>query len=56
MKTEEFRRHAALHILTVLIDKTTNPAKTAVVWADELIKELYEQGEGNRRDRSGRRR
>ena len=28
-------------ILTVLIDKTTNPAKTAVFWADELVKELY---------------
>lgn len=50
MKTEEFRRHAALHILTVLIDKTTNPAKAAVVWADELIKELYDDDKKTRRN------
>lgn len=48
-KKKKFRDQAALHILTVLIDKTTNPAKTAVFWANELIKELYdEKGHNNR--------
>lgn len=41
MKKNEFRNYSALLILTVLIDKTTNPAKTAVFWADELMRELY---------------
>lgn len=41
MKRKDFRNVSALLILTVLIDKTTNPAKTAVFWADELMKELY---------------
>lgn len=41
MKRKRFRELSALLILTVLIDKTTNPAKTAVFWADELMKELY---------------
>lgn len=41
MKRKKFRDFSALLILTVLIDKTTNPAKTAVFWADELVKELY---------------
>lgn len=42
MKRKDFRNVSALLILTVLIDKTTNPAKTAVFWADELMKELYD--------------
>ena len=41
MKRNEFRDHAALLILTVILDKTTNPAKAAVMWANELVKELY---------------
>lgn len=45
MKREDFRNTSALLILTVLLDKTTNPAKAAVMWADELVKELYEGGE-----------
>jgi hypothetical protein len=43
MKKEEFRNYSALLILTVLIDRTTEPAKAAVFWADELIKELYSE-------------
>lgn len=43
MKREDFRNYSALLILTVLIDKTSNPAKAAVFWADELIKELYDK-------------
>lgn len=42
MKRKDFRNVSALLILTVLIDKTTDPAKTAVFWADELMKELYD--------------
>lgn len=42
MDKDDFRNYSALLILTVLIDRTTNPAKTAVFWANELIKELYE--------------
>lgn len=42
MDKDDFRNYSALLILTVLIDRTTNPAKAAVFWADELIKELYE--------------
>lgn len=42
MDKDEFRNYSALLILTVLIDRTTNPAKAAVFWADELIKELYD--------------
>lgn len=45
MKKEEFRNYSALLILTVLIDRTTTPAKTAVFWANELIKELYDNTE-----------
>ena len=45
MKKNDFRNYSALLILTVLIDRTTNPAKAAVFWADELMKELYEGGE-----------
>jgi len=45
MKKEEFRNYSALLILTVLIDRTTNPAKTAVFWANELMKELYDDTE-----------
>lgn len=43
MKNEEFRNYSALLILTVLLDRTTEPAKAAVFWADELMKELYEK-------------
>lgn len=42
MDKKEFRNYSALLILTVLIDRTTNPAKTAVFWANELMKELYD--------------
>ena len=42
MDKDDFRNYSALLILTVLIDRTTNPAKAAVFWANELIKELYE--------------
>ena len=45
MDKNDFRNFSALQIMTVLIDKTTNPAKTAVFWADELIKELYDDTE-----------
>ena len=45
MKKEEFRNYSALLILTVLIDRTTEPAKAAVFWADELIKELYNRND-----------
>ena len=48
-KRKKFREQAALHILTVLIDKTTNPAKTAVFWANELVKELYDEKRSNNR-------
>lgn len=41
MKKNDFRNYSALLILTVLIDRTTEPAKAAVFWADELMKELY---------------
>jgi hypothetical protein len=54
MKREEFRRQSALLILTVLLDKTTNPAKAAVMWADELIKELYDDERPRRRKNSDR--
>lgn len=48
-RKDRFREKAALHILTVLIDKTANPVKTAVFWANELVKELYdEKGHNNR--------
>lgn len=42
MDKNEFRNYAALLILVNLIDRTTNPAKMAIFWADELIKELYD--------------
>ena len=42
MNKNDFRKYSALLILTVLIDRTTNPAKAAVFWADELMKELYD--------------
>ena len=45
MEKEEFRNYSALLILTVLIDRTTNPAKTAFFWANELMKELYDDNE-----------
>ena len=41
MNKNDFRNYSALLIMTVLIDRTTNPAKAAVFWADELMKELY---------------
>ena len=43
MNRLEFRNYSALMILTVLIDRTPDPAKLAVFWADELIKELYDK-------------
>ena len=43
MEKKDFRNYSALLILTVLIDRTTNPAKTAVFWANELMKELYDK-------------
>ena len=45
MEKKEFRNYSALLIMTVLIDRTTNPAKTAVFWANELMKELYDDTE-----------
>lgn len=42
MNKNDFRNYAALLILVNLIDRTTNPAKMAIFWADELIKELYD--------------
>jgi hypothetical protein len=50
MKREDFRNTSALLILTVLLDKTTNPAKAAVMWADELVKELYDDDKKTRRN------
>ena len=46
MDKDDFRNYSALLILTVLLDRTTEPAKAAVFWADEFIKELY----GNKED------
>ena len=48
MKRKEFRDMSALLILPVLIDKTTNPAKAAVMWANELMKELYDSDKKTR--------
>lgn len=45
MDKDDFRNYSALLILTVLLDRTTEPAKAAVFWADELIKELYDNKE-----------
>jgi hypothetical protein len=39
-KKDNFREQAALQLLTALIGNVANPAKKAVFWADELIKEL----------------
>lgn len=50
MKRKEFRNMSALLILTVLIDKTTNPAKAAVMWANELVEELYDDDKKTRRN------
>jgi hypothetical protein len=47
---KDFRKHAALLLLSVLVGKVTNPAKTAVFWADELIKELNGKGTHNNSD------
>lgn len=41
MRKEQLRQYAAPLLLATLIDKVTNPAKAAVMWADELVKELY---------------
>ena len=49
-KRKKFRDHAALHILTVLIDKTANPVETAVFWANELVRELYDKSRHNNSD------
>lgn len=54
MEKDEFRNYSALLILTVLIDKTTNPAKAAVMWANELVKELYEDDGSKKTKGSGR--
>lgn len=43
MEKSDFRNYSALLILTVLLDKTTNPVQAAVFWADELTKELYDE-------------
>lgn len=53
MKKGDFRNYSALLILTVLIDKTTNPAKAAVMWANELVKELYDD-DGKKGKRNNR--
>ena len=42
MDKKDFRNFSALLILVNLIDRATNPAKTAVFWANELMKELYD--------------
>ena len=47
MSEKKFRDYAALHILTTLIGNVDNPAKKAVFWADELIKELNEKKHNN---------
>lgn len=48
MKTkDDFREQAALQLLTVLMGNVENPAKKAVFWADQLIKELNEKGYNN---------
>jgi hypothetical protein len=46
-KKDNFREQAALQLLTVLMGNVTNPAKNAVFWADELIKELNEKKHNN---------
>lgn len=51
MSKKRFREHAALHILTVLLDKTTNPVEAAVFWANELVRELYDEKKSNNRHR-----
>ena len=43
MEKNDFRNYSALLILTVLLDKTTNPVEAAVFWANELTKELYDE-------------
>ena len=55
MKKNDFRNYSALLILTVLIDRTTNPAKAAVFWADELMKELYDEDSNDKADSSNMR-
>ena len=55
MKKKDFRNYSALLILTVLIDKTTNPAKAAVFWADELMKELYDEDSNDKAESSNTR-
>lgn len=40
MDLKEYRCFAAVIILAAVINKVSNPAKTAVFWTDELIKEL----------------
>lgn len=54
MDKKEFRNYSALLILTVLIDRTTNPAKAAVFWADELIRELYDDNDEIQEDNGDR--
>ena len=50
MKREDFRNYSALLILTVILDKTVNPAKAAVMWANELVEELYGAEKKGRRN------
>jgi hypothetical protein len=40
--SDKFRNNAALLLLVSLLGKVENPARTAVFWADQLIKELNE--------------
>lgn len=49
-KKDNFREQAALQLLTVLMGNVTNPAKKAVFWADELIKELNAKDRHNNRN------
>ena len=48
MEREDFRCISALLILVNLIGKASNPAETAVFWADELIKELEKIPQSNK--------
>lgn len=47
MNKNEFRQFAALALLSALVNTVANPAELAVFWADELIKELEKQDDGN---------
>ena len=47
MEENKFRYSAALLLLLKLLGKVENPAKKAVFWADQLIKELNENTRDN---------